>query len=120
MTTAAYYRAWRAAHPAYRDRQCLLRAEHRRLHPRDRTGEYARRASRALPAVAPLTPLFPDLQRGTRLSFWEDELRMDVRQERSLAELEGRDPAVAEASLRARETSWWHHIAPLYEYGIAA
>lgn len=54
----------------------------------------------------PLLPLFPELQRGTAISFWDDELRMDLAQERALALLEGRDPEDAERAYRAREISW--------------
>ena len=53
-----------------------------------------------------LAPLFPDLVRGSRVSFWDDELRMDLRQERALAIIEGKDPAVAVQSYRAREIAW--------------
>lgn len=55
----------------------------------------------------------PDLQHGTRVAFWEDELRLDLAQEARLAELEGRDPAAAIAVYGARETSWRAHTAPL-------
>ena len=52
MPDAAYYRSWRAAHPAYRDRQKQLRRERRRRTGRgDRSAEYARRRSRAIPPV---------------------------------------------------------------------
>ena len=52
MTTAAYFRAWRAAHPEYRARQNRLRNERRRRLGRgDRSGEYAARRSRAIPPM---------------------------------------------------------------------
>lgn len=40
------------------------------------------------------------------MSFWEDELRMDLEQERVLAKLEGRDPDEAVRSYKLRETNW--------------
>ena len=61
MTSAAYYRAWRAAHPEYRARQNRLRNERRRRYGRgDRSTEYAARPSRAIPPV-------PGLHLGHRL-----------------------------------------------------
>ena len=51
--------------------------------------------------------LFPHLQAGKALSFWEDELRLDLEQERVLAELEGRDPSEAVRAYRARERGWF-------------
>lgn len=82
---------------------------------RDYTAEYARNRERhpAGPAADPLPLLMPELQRGARLAFWEDELRLDLAQEARLAELEGRDPAAAIAAYRARETNWRAHTAPL-------
>lgn len=82
---------------------------------RDYAAEYARaielHGREARPAPLPL--LMPELQRGARVAFWEDELRLDLAQEARLAELEGRDPARAIAAYRARETSWRAHTAPL-------
>jgi hypothetical protein len=49
------------------------------------------------------------------VSFWTDELRMDLRQEAELARLEGRDPTEAVRAYRARERSWWHHTGPLLD-----
>jgi hypothetical protein len=107
MPDAAYYRAWRAAHPEYRDRQKQLRNERRKRNGRgNRTAEYAKRTAARPPAPAPLAPLFPDIQRGGALAFWEDELRLDLRQEAELARLEGRDPDAAVRAYRMRETSW--------------
>jgi hypothetical protein len=60
-----------------------------------------------------LEPLFPS--RGVRVAFWTDELAADLRQEAALAELEGRDPTEAVRAYAARERSWWHHIAPLWD-----
>ena len=53
--------------------------------------------------------------RGARLSFWNDELAMDLEQERALATLEGRDPDQAARAYRVRETLWASITAPLYD-----
>lgn len=110
-----YWRRWRAAHPEYRQREAARSAQRRRRVPRgDRSEEYrraaAKRPSRAAP---PLPQLYPELQHGRALSFREDEIRMDVAQERALALLEGRDPDQAADAYWARETSWLNHTAPL-------
>jgi hypothetical protein len=113
MPDAAYYRAWRAAHPEYRKRQAAVRAEHRRVHGREsRANEY--RKSRAQP-YEPLPVLYPELNHGSAMSFWEDELRMDLAQERALAELEGVDPDEAVLAYRRREKAWLAFAAPLIE-----
>lgn len=79
-----------------------------------RAVEYANRnAKRRAVRTEPLPALFPDLRHGARVSFWEDELRMDLRQEETLAMLEGRDPKVAVAAYRSRETSWRAHTRPI-------
>lgn len=106
-----YWRKYRAAHPEYQER------ERTRLRNRDRTGrdrskEYAKRPSRAL---APLPVLYPDLRRGQVVSFWEDELCMDLAQEAALAALEGADVKERVRAYRAREQNWWAHRAPLIE-----
>lgn len=54
----------------------------------------------------PLPPIYPELNRGTSISFWEDELRMDLAQERALAELEGRNPVAAAKAYWTRENVW--------------
>jgi hypothetical protein len=63
--------------------------------------------------VPPLLPLYPELRSGTRLSFWEDELRMDLAQERALAEMEGRDPDEAVRAYRSRERRWYLSLGSL-------
>jgi hypothetical protein len=62
-----------------------------------------RRPSRAIPRLEPLPG------HGIRIAFWEDELRLDLVQERHLAVLEGRDPDLAAATYRTRELTW-HRI----------
>lgn len=102
----SYWSDWRAAHPEYRER------ERARLHRRDRTGrdrsgEYAARAAKRVRVDAtPLPVLYAELVRGARLSFWEDELRMDLAQEAELARLEGADPVERCKAYRSREMAW--------------
>lgn len=50
------------------------------------------------------------------MAYWEDELRMDLAQERALAELEGRDPDAAETRYANREKLWHSHALPLIDY----
>ena len=113
MPDAAYFRAWRAAHPEYRERQNRLRNERRAAQGRgDRAREYAKRPIRA---VEPLPELYPNLRHGRVLSFREDELKMDIEQERALAVIEGRDPDDAATTYRRIEQAWWAFTAPLRE-----
>lgn len=114
--TPEQWRTYRAANrerlnAAQRARRALGRVRG------DRSREYSKRASRALP---PLGPLFPELVRGQRLSFWEDELRMDLAQEAALARIEGRDEALAVRAYRAREIAWRSLTAPLIDAAVAA
>jgi hypothetical protein len=99
-----YWKKWRAAHPEYRARE----ARRPRLH--HSLGE--KRKSRAV-EVVPLLPVYASLQRGVAMSFWEDELRIDLAQERELAKLEGRDPDQAAKEYRAREQQWFQLALPL-------
>jgi hypothetical protein len=115
MTTAAYYRSWRAAHPAYRARQNVLRNQRRARFGRgDRSAEYAKRRSRALPPVPPMHaghPLFDQARavvgpRRTSLVSLRDPLYDDLIAEATLAILEGRDPHEAVRAYGARERSF--------------
>ena len=84
----------------------------------DRSAEYAKRnAERAAarPNIEPLPVLYPELNHGTSIAFWHDELRMDLAQERILAELEGRDPDEAVRAYTARENAWDHMTNPLLD-----
>jgi hypothetical protein len=133
MPDAAYYRAWRAAHPEYRRRQSKLRNERRLLHGReDRSREYARR----VPPSAPPEPIPPvwvagqhpliDLAwgyvkrcpKGVVVSFREDELVIDAIGVAVLAMLERRDPAEAVRAFYAVESNWIGHLAPLLKDGL--
>lgn len=111
-----YWAKWRAAHPEYRERERLRRARRVRG-PRDRSGEHRR--SRAAPSE-PLPVLYAGIVRGVRLSFWEDELRMDLAQEAELARLEGLDPVERCNAYLSRELAWRHFAQPLIEEVFAA
>lgn len=111
----AYWRRWRAAHPEYRSRE-VARARRRRAETgrKDRTAEYARRnAARRSGPPEPLPELLPDLVRGSRLVFPEEDLARDLRQEAELARLEGRDPIEAVRAYAAREREWRVFAAPI-------
>jgi hypothetical protein len=113
----AYFRKYRASHPEYaaRDRARSRTRKTKRTRV-DRTAEYAKRnAKRGSRAMGPLPVLFPHIVHGTRLSFWQDELKMDLEQERELALLEGRDPVEAVRAYRRRETNWFLITGPLLE-----
>jgi hypothetical protein len=124
MPDAAYYRSWRAAHPAYRDRQKQLRRERRRRTGRgDRSAEYARRRSRAIPPV-PGLHLDHDLfelarrivgPRRTSLVTLYDPLYDDLLSEATLALIEGRDAEDAVRRYRARERAFGRVTAPLLD-----
>src|SRR5262245_42374941 len=112
---AAYYRAWRAAHPEYRARQVRLRNERRRLHGRgDRAAEYAARRGRPIPPLPGLHhghALFERARgivgaRTTTLVSLADPLYDDLVAEATLALLEGADPAEAVRRYRAREAAF--------------
>jgi hypothetical protein len=63
----------------------------------------------------PMPILRPETQHGTRVSFWEDELRLDLEQERVLAALEGQDPDSAVTRYRSREYAWKRITCPAME-----
>lgn len=128
MPSAAYYRAWRLAHPEYRERQNELRNERRRRSGRgDRSREYARRKPRAAPPLPPLHTghyLF-DLARsivGPRVSTLTtlyDPTHEDLLSEAVLALLEASSApegiAAAAKAARAfaqREYAWGRVTAP--------
>ena len=123
MADAAYYRAWRAAHPEYRARQNRLRAERRRRNGRgDRTAEYARRSSRSLPPIPPMHDghqLFDRARdivgpRRTTYVALHDPLHDDLLSEATLALIEGRDPHEAIRAFRAREHAFGRITCPLF------
>jgi hypothetical protein len=124
MTDAAYYRAWRAAHPEYRARQNRLRNERRARNGRgDRSAEYAKRASRAIPPIPALHEgheVFEQARavvgpRRTSLVQLHDPLYEDLLSEATLAIIEGRDPEDAVRAYGARERSFGRVTCQLYE-----
>lgn len=124
MADAAYFRAWRAAHPDYRARQNHLRNERRRRLGRgDRTLEYRRRQSRAIPAIPDLHlghDLFEEArrivgQRRTSLLTLADPLHDDLISEATLALLEGRDPIDAIRRYGAVERAFGRVTCPLLD-----
>jgi hypothetical protein len=123
MAEAAYYRAWRAAHPEYRARQNRLRNDRRRLRGRGhRSAEYAGRVSRAIPPIPPLHDghdLFDRARRivgprRTSLVALHDPLHDDLLSEATLALIEGRDPHEAVRTFRSREQSYGRITCPLF------
>lgn len=108
---AAYHRAYRAANRERINAQLRARRALGRVRG-DRSAEQAKRRSRAID-TSPLPLLYPHLQSGGTVSFWLDELRIDLAQEAELARVEGRDPKAAVDAYRARETNWFAHAAPL-------
>ena len=122
MADGAYHRAWRAAHPEYRERQNRLRNERRRRDGRgDRSPEYARRRSRAIPPMPGLHvghDLFDRARdvvgpRRSSLVALHDPLYDDLMSEATLALIEGRDPGAAIRSYGARERAFGRVTCPL-------
>jgi hypothetical protein len=124
MADAAYFRAWRAAHPEYRIRQNRIRNERRRRAGRgDRTAEYRRRPSRALPGIPDLHvghDLFEQArrivgQRRTTLVALHDPLHDDLLSEATLALIEGRDPHDAVRRYGATERAFGRVTCPILD-----
>ena len=119
-TSPEYWRQWRAAHPAYRQRERERARARRRAGYRSPKGHRARvEAEPMVVAAHPLMTWAQELAAGlvredrrVRLS---DELYPDVVGEILLARMERQDPVIrASAWLRA-ERSWRHHLAPLLD-----
>jgi hypothetical protein len=126
MPDAGYYRAWRKAHPEYRERQNRLRNERRKHKGRaDRSAEYAQRPSRAIPPIPGAHighHLFEQARRvvGPRRSTLValyDPLYDDLVSEATLALLEGQDPEVAVRQYGARERAFGRVTRPLLDIG---
>ena len=121
-TSPDYWRRWRAAHPAYQER------EWERARARRRAGYRSPKSHRTRVVAEPIEvgthPLITWAQEVATSLVREDgrfrlsdELYPDVVSEILLARLERKDPvARATAWLRA-ERSWRHHLAPLLEVG---
>jgi hypothetical protein len=99
---------------ARRGRPRLYCSNRCRKAPQSRAVEYANRNAKRRRDRHPLPVLFPDIRNGQALSFWRDELAMDLRQEAELARLEGRDPSAAVREYGIRERSWWAMTCPLF------
>jgi hypothetical protein len=124
MPDAAYYRAWREAHPEYRERQNRLRNERRKRKGRaDRSAEYAGRTSRAIPRVGGMHighRLFEHARRivGPRRSTLDalyDPLYDDLLSVATVALLEGEDAEEAVRRYGARERAFGRVTCPLLE-----
>ncbi len=125
MPDAAYFRAWRAAHPEYRARQNRLRTERRKRYGReDRSSEVARRRTTSAGSVPPVPPLHSGHQlfeharqvvgpRRSSLVMLHDPLYDDLLSEATLAIIEGRDPREAVRVYGARERSFGRVTCPL-------
>lgn len=118
-TDPDYWKKYRAAHHdriRAQERARAARPENRRARQAMESARRKRRRAEARVAPpAPLEPLFPKLVHGKHVSFWDDELRMDLEQEGALAALEGRDPDAARRLYADAEWQWWHHTAPIPE-----
>jgi hypothetical protein len=116
MPDAAYYRRWRAEHPAYRARQNELRNLRRRLHGRE---DRSRERRPPPPPLAPILPLhtghdiFSHAKRLARISpgyrylihpFYDDLVSEIV-----LALVEGRSPMEARSKFLRSEYGWRNH-----------
>ena len=115
-----YWRHWRAAHPAYRERERERARVRRRAGYRSPKTRRPRIEPEAVgpdphPLLVWAQDLAADLVREDRRARLSDELYADVVSEILLARMERQDPvARATAWLRA-ERSWRHHLAPLLE-----
>ncbi len=118
MTTAAYYREWRAAHPEYREREkARLRRRPSRpyaLRPK------SQRPSRAIPDVGPLHTGHEafDLARSIvkrtdGFTILLDPLYDDLIGVAVLAWLEGRDVTSAVLDFARTEKAWRRACGPL-------
>jgi hypothetical protein len=115
-----YWRRWRAAHPAYRERECERARARRRAgyrSPKTRRPQVAPELIE--PEPHPLLTWARELAAGlvredgrTRLS---DELYADVVSEILLARLERKDPVARATAWLRTERSWRHHLAPLLD-----
>lgn len=110
---AEWWREYRRRRAASLRAYNKARRQQPKLKAQRRAAEIRRRARRREEQSHPLPLLMPHLQRGAALSFWDDELRLDLAQEAALAELEGRDPREAVQAYLARENAWRKITVPL-------
>lgn len=111
----SYYREWRAAHPGYREREAARnRARKAAMTPEQRRLDRGKPKPKPKLQQKPLPVLMPGLQRGAAISFWEDELRLDLAQEMALALIEGRDTQQAVTDYKKREHMWRAMTCPIF------
>ncbi len=134
---AAYFRAWRAANPAYRRRESERSRQRRLAGARgDRTAEYARRrrvlvqqraiargdngwaitshpildAARAVAA----RHVRPDRRSAVYSPTYEDAVSTAA-----VALVEHHDPEAAVSAYMRAENAWAYHTAPLFEWAAS-
>lgn len=124
--TPDYWRAWRAAHPEYRERQNALRNRRRALQGRgDRSAEYRRRSAQRAPDEAPLeAPRHPIMDealavasryaRPDRGRVIFDPLYEEAVCVAALAICAGQDADAETAAYVRQERDWSRRIAPLW------
>ena len=130
---AAYHRAWRAAHPEYRQREVERSRRRRALHGRgDRSAEYARqRERRALTrrlragenGIVEMTHPLLEAARTAALRHVRPDRRSaffrptyeDAVSEALVAIMAGEDPVPAVRRHLAGERNWLNRTAPLLD-----
>ena len=120
--SADYWRQWRAAHPAYRERERERGRARRRAGYRSPATRRARVIAEPIlveahPLLAWAQELAAGLVREDRRVQFSDELFPDVVSEILLARLERQDPVARATAWLRSERSWRHHLAPLLEVG---
>jgi hypothetical protein len=131
MPDAAYYRAWRAAHPEYRAREAA-RSRHRKRVRGDRSAEYARQRERRAEQrrrrdgehgwTEQLHPILSEARviasrhvRPDRRSILMRPTFEDAVSEPALALLVGDDPTEAVQRYLRSERDWQWRTAPLLD-----
>jgi hypothetical protein len=115
-----YWRQWRAAHPAYRER------ERERGRARRHAGYRSPKTRRPRVEPEPIEPeadpmlvwaqeLAASIVREDGRARLSDELYADVVGEILLAKMERQDPVARATAWLRSERSWRHHLAPLLE-----
>jgi hypothetical protein len=130
----AYWRAWRARHPGYRERQRRLRRERRARQGReDRRAEYARQRERRAElravqngdngSLLPDDPLLIQARaiavrhrKPDRRTMLHRPVHEDVVGAVALALVAGEDPEEAARSVIREDTAWLMHTVPDLEW----
>ena len=121
MADAAYYRAWRASHPEYRERERHRKRERRhRMTPMERRQDRGRKKPiihDPLPALHLGSDIFDHAKRLARFSHgyevWEHPFYDDLIGEIVLALVEGRSPTQARRDFLGREYDWQRNTISL-------